>query len=193
MAGFCRTLPYAGTPLKRQLEAEGRLLGTPFEPDYAFLDPKLDRFYDWMLLTFQKRNFTNDGLCEVLRSFLFEARLNLPGRRLFTPGELARLTSITAQANGHALYCLKAALDYVEATPLAKIQINAGFLAALTAHERAHEQRLLAEAHELYWSVRQRQGFSPSHEPVDERGPGGLGGFENSWTVAPRDLISARA
>ena len=41
VAGFCRTLPsrYA---LKAQLEAEGRMLGTPFEPDYNFLDPKLD-------------------------------------------------------------------------------------------------------------------------------------------------------
>jgi anaerobic magnesium-protoporphyrin IX monomethyl ester cyclase len=37
-------LPYAGTPLKVQLEGEGRLKGTPFEPDYDFLDPKLDRF-----------------------------------------------------------------------------------------------------------------------------------------------------
>jgi anaerobic magnesium-protoporphyrin IX monomethyl ester cyclase len=38
VSSFCRTLPYAGTPLKRLLEAEGRLLGTPFEPDYMFLD-----------------------------------------------------------------------------------------------------------------------------------------------------------
>jgi anaerobic magnesium-protoporphyrin IX monomethyl ester cyclase len=54
VAGFCRTLPYTGTPLKHQLEAEGRLLGTAFEPDYNFLDPRLDLFYDWMLLTFPR-------------------------------------------------------------------------------------------------------------------------------------------
>ena len=52
VAPFCRMLPYAGTPIKRRLEAEGRLLGTPFEPDYQFLDPKLDLFYDWMVRTF---------------------------------------------------------------------------------------------------------------------------------------------
>ena len=187
VAGFCRTLPYAGTPLKAQLEAEGRLLGTPFEPDYSFLDPKLDRFYDWMLLTFRERNFTNDGLCELLRSFLFEARLNLPNYREFTPSERAKLNSLTAQANGHALYCLKAALDYVEATPLEKIEINRGFLATLTAHELAQERRLLNQATELYWSVRSRQGVSTASEPT----PGGTGGFENSWTVAPRDLAIA--
>ena len=58
VAPFCRMLPYAGTPIKRQLEAEARLLGTPFEPDYKFLDPKLDLFYDWMVRTFYDRNFT---------------------------------------------------------------------------------------------------------------------------------------
>jgi len=43
-----------GTPIKRKLEAEGRLLGTQFEPDYKFLDPKLDLFYEWMVNTFTK-------------------------------------------------------------------------------------------------------------------------------------------
>jgi anaerobic magnesium-protoporphyrin IX monomethyl ester cyclase len=186
VAGFCRTLPYAGTPLKRQLESEGRLSGSPFEPDYTFLDPKLDRFYDWMLLTFRERNFTNTGLCEVLRSFIFEARLNLADRRRFTGvGETARLGNITAQANGHALYALSAALDYVEATPLAEIGINDGFLAAVRAHEQAQEQRLLAEATDLYWSVR------ASDERRLSGAPGSIGGFENSWTVSPLDLALA--
>ncbi|HWF78581.1 MAG TPA: radical SAM protein [Caulobacteraceae bacterium] len=183
VAGFCRTLPYAGTALKRQLESEGRLMGSPFEPDYTFLDPKLDVFYDWMLLTFRERNFTNTGLCEVLRSFIFEARLNLPDQRRFAAGDAARLTSIAAQANGHALYALSAALDYVEATPLGEIRINDGFLAAVTAHEQAQEQRLLREVTELYCSVRAGDGA------VSPRGPGGVGGFENSWTVSPADLV----
>lgn len=184
MAGFCRTLPYAGTPLKSQLEAEGRLRGTPFEPDYTFLDPKLDRFYDWMLLTFRERNFTNTGLCETLRAFLFEARLNLPGYRTFLPSEQARLQGITAQANGHALYCLRAALDHIEATPVEKIEIKRGFLASLTVHERARERELLAQASEFYWSVRARQGLpAPGFGHL-----GRIGGFENSWTVAPQDF-----
>ena len=75
VAPFCRMLPYAGTPIERKLSAEGRLLGTQFEPDYKFLDPKLDLFYDWMIKAFYERNFTNRGLCHMLRSFLFESRL----------------------------------------------------------------------------------------------------------------------
>ncbi len=38
VAGFCRMLPYAGTPTAAKLAAEGRLSGTAFEPDYRFLD-----------------------------------------------------------------------------------------------------------------------------------------------------------
>lgn len=187
VAGFCRTLPYAGTPLKRQLEAEGRLLGTPFEPDYNFIDPKLDRFYDWMLLTFRQRNFTNDGLCAVLRSLLFDAHLKLPNYLNFKPAECARLHSITAQCNGHALYCLRSALDYIEATPLEKIDIRQGYLAKLTAHELAQERRLAAEVSNLFWSARARQGYRAAEAEKFL----GLGAFENSWTLASQDLAAA--
>jgi anaerobic magnesium-protoporphyrin IX monomethyl ester cyclase len=187
VAGFCRTLPYAGTPLKRQLETEGRLLGTPFEPDYKFLDPKLDLFYDWMLLTFRERNFSNRGLCAVLRSLVFDAHLKLTNFHSFEPRERAQLHSITAQCNGHALYCLRSALDYCEATPLDKIEIRDGYLAKLTAHELDHERRLLAEVSELYWAIHVRHGLSrPRADEIR-----GDGGFENSWTLALQDLPAA--
>jgi hypothetical protein len=184
VAGFCRTLPYAGTPLKRQLEAEGRLLGTAFEPDYNFLDPKLDLFYDWMLLTFRVRNFDNSGLCEILRALVFEAHLNLPGYRNFQSSDRAHLHSITAQCNGHALYCLGAALDYIEATPIEKIDIKHGYLGKLTAHELSQERQLIAELSAFYWSARARQGLlSPESQELRL-----FGAFENSWTLAPQDL-----
>ncbi len=182
VAGFCRTLPYAGTPLKRRLEAEGRLLGTPFAPDYNFLDPKLDRFYDWTLLTFQERNFTNRGLCETLRARLFEAHLDLPGHFAFNAMERARLHALTAECNGYALYALRAALDCIEATPLEDIDIRQGFLASLTAHEREQERQLSAKIDALYFSVRSRQ---PVMMPASRAAPA-LGGFVNTWTYAPR-------
>jgi len=181
VAGFCRTLPYAGTPLKRQLEKEGRLLGTPFEPDYGFLDPKLDLFYDWMLLTFRERNFDNAGLNETLRSMLFEAHLKLPGLRAFQSMDRTRIHSIAAQANGHALYCLGAALDYIEATPLASIDIRSGFLAGLTAHELTQERELEANLATTYWGALARQEHGSTRQRV-------VGGFGNSWTLAEQDL-----
>ncbi len=45
-ATFCKMLPYDGTPIKETLEAAGRLKGDVCAPDYDFLDPRLDAFYD---------------------------------------------------------------------------------------------------------------------------------------------------
>ena len=89
VATFCRTLPYAGTPIADKLRAEGRLLGSQFDPDYNFLDPRLDHFYDWMLHTFHRRNFTDAGLCHILRGLQFELHLDVAGRRPATAGEQA--------------------------------------------------------------------------------------------------------
>ena len=45
-ATFCKMLPYDGTPIKDALEACGRLKGDVCAPDYDFLDPRLDTFYE---------------------------------------------------------------------------------------------------------------------------------------------------
>jgi hypothetical protein len=181
VANFCRTLPYAGTPLKRQLESEGRLKGTPFEPDYNFLDPKLDRFYDWMLLTFRVRNFSNTGLCHILRALTFEAHLRLPGQRHFAPIDRAYVHSLAARCNGYTLNTLRAALDHIDRIPSDKIDIHSGYLADLTSHELAQQRKLTAQVLAFFVSLRQRHGL-----PSDM-----AEGFENSWTLAPSDMESA--
>jgi hypothetical protein len=38
-------LPYGGTPIRDQLEKEGRLRGDLTRPDYVFLDDRLDAYY----------------------------------------------------------------------------------------------------------------------------------------------------
>ena len=44
-ATFCRMLPYDGTAIKTQLENENRMKGNIVNPDYDFLDPRLDGFF----------------------------------------------------------------------------------------------------------------------------------------------------
>jgi radical SAM superfamily enzyme YgiQ (UPF0313 family) len=44
-ATFCRMLPYGGTPIRDQLEREGRLRGDLTHPDYDFLDPRLNEYH----------------------------------------------------------------------------------------------------------------------------------------------------
>jgi hypothetical protein len=114
---------------------------------------------------------------------LFQGHLNLPGRARFSPSERAKLRRVTAECNGHALYCLKSALDYVEATPLEEIDIRGGYLAKLTAHEKAEERQLLAQLGGLYSP---RADWRNLFEGDQEFRP--LGGFENSWTLAAREL-----
>jgi radical SAM superfamily enzyme YgiQ (UPF0313 family) len=43
---FCRMLPYAGTPIEEQLDREGRLRGDLINPDYDFLDPRLNGYFN---------------------------------------------------------------------------------------------------------------------------------------------------
>ncbi len=181
VAPFCRMLPYAGTPVKRKLEAEGRLLGTPFEPDYKFLDPRLDLFYDWMVNTFYERNFTNRGLCHILRGLLFEARLRLPARNRVSEGQRAYLHHLTPVCNRVACYTLRCAVDHIETTPPDRLEREKGYLEGLTAHEKREEARLTNEVAQYYEWVHQ------DHSPI----PGPVGGFEKSWTFYEGDREAA--
>jgi hypothetical protein len=45
-AVFCRMLPYAATPIEHQLAMEGRLRGSVHNPDYNFLDPRLNSYFE---------------------------------------------------------------------------------------------------------------------------------------------------
>jgi radical SAM superfamily enzyme YgiQ (UPF0313 family) len=184
VACFCRMLPYAGTPLKTKLEQEGRLLGTPFEPDYRFLDPRLDLFYDWMLETFYERNFTNTGLCNILRALLFEAHLKMEGISGFDSGKRAYLHHLTAVCNGIACYTLRTAVDFFESRTPEQIERDRSFLKRLTLIEKEEEQKLLADVAGLYGHVHQDtlERELSCTRPVNYDL---LGGFENSWTLAP--------
>lgn len=44
-AEFCRMIPYDGTPIKDDLAKAGRLRGDVLNPDYDFLDPRLEVFF----------------------------------------------------------------------------------------------------------------------------------------------------
>ena len=184
VACFCRMLPYAGTPLKTKLEQEGRLLGTPFEPDYKFLDPRLDLFYDWMLETFYERNFTNTGLCNILRALLFEAHLNMEGIRGFDSVKRAYLHHLTAVCNGIACYTLRTAVDFFESRTPEQIERDRSFLKRLTLIEKEQEHKLLADVAGLYGHVHQetQERELSCTRPVNYDL---LGGFENSWTLPP--------
>lgn len=169
VAPFCRMLPYAGTPIRERLVKEGRLTGSEFQPDYRFLDPKLDIYYEWMIETFHRRNFTAEGLCHLLRYYLFEARLRLRGKGV-APQRLAQLQYIAAVANGVACQVLRSALDHIERTPLETLRRDREFLKALTAHEAREEEQLMQDLRRYCTLVAAERRESVSDS------------FDKSWT-----------
>jgi radical SAM superfamily enzyme YgiQ (UPF0313 family) len=59
---FCRTEVYAGTPIKRILESQGRLTGDYLAWDYEMRDDRVELMFRIMLLAFSRRNFDHDGV-----------------------------------------------------------------------------------------------------------------------------------
>jgi radical SAM superfamily enzyme YgiQ (UPF0313 family) len=113
VAGFCRTLPYVGTPMERQMRKEGRLVGPALEADYRFLDPRLDALWDFSLIAFAGRNYGKDAIWDRLRGLLFEARLDYPGRP-HDPDFRRAAQTLVAASNALLLDVAEEALDHLE-------------------------------------------------------------------------------
>jgi radical SAM superfamily enzyme YgiQ (UPF0313 family) len=69
---FCKMIPYAETDIERKLMSQGRLKGSVVNPDYDFLDPRLDRYYEFLHQTFYEWMFTHTGMLGKLRWHQFE-------------------------------------------------------------------------------------------------------------------------
>ena len=115
VAGFCRTLPYVGTPMEQRMRAEGRLVGPALEADYRFLDPRLDVLWDFSLIAFAGRNYGKDATWDRLRGLLFEARLDYPDRP-HDPDFLMAARTLVHSSNTLLLNVAEEALDYIESS-----------------------------------------------------------------------------
>lgn len=109
---FCKMLPYVGTPIEAELRAAGRLKGAVANPDYDFLDPRLDAFAFLVQRIFSRRNFSGDSGVAFLQKADFQLRL----QKSFNPGfsceeELTSLRSVVARSNQMALHTLEELLD----------------------------------------------------------------------------------
>ena len=115
VAGFCRTLPYVGTPMEQRMRAEGRLIGPALEADYRFLDRKLDVLWDFSLVAFAGRNYGKNATWDRLRGLLFEAHLDYPDQP-HNPDLLAAARSVAAASNALLLDVAEEAVDHIEDT-----------------------------------------------------------------------------
>jgi B12 binding protein/radical SAM family protein len=150
-AGFCRTLPYVGTPMEQQMRAEGRLQGPALEADYRFLDPRLDVLWDFSLVAYAGRNYGKDATWDRLRFLLFEARLDYPGRP-HDPDFRAAAQALTAASNTLLVDTAEEALELIEA---GATDVRDPDLVALARFARAEDERIRGALNAL-WRTRPR-------------------------------------
>ena len=111
---FCKMLPYAGTLIEAELQAAGRLKGTPIRPDYDFADPRLDWYAFIVHRIFTRRNFSAEGSVARLQRADFDRRLkrsfDYPSSRQLQDPDVRRLI---ARSNLVALETLGTLLDEI--------------------------------------------------------------------------------
>jgi radical SAM superfamily enzyme YgiQ (UPF0313 family) len=143
VAGFCRTLPYVGTPVEHKLRAEGRLTGPALEADYRFLDQRLDLFWDFCQVAFDGRNSGPYATWNLLRGMLFDTHFDLPSHRR-DPARHETAQALTRASNTIMLDVVDGALDLIEhgdATGLDDPNLLA--LAQLAHREDKHIRELM--------------------------------------------------
>jgi radical SAM superfamily enzyme YgiQ (UPF0313 family) len=110
---FCKMRPYSGTPIKERLLKEGRLKGTLGQPDYDFLDPRLDWYALFVGKVFHVRNFDMLGLVERLRSAKTDQILTRKFMNEPSADEYERaLRSLTSRVNASTLDTLEYGLRF---------------------------------------------------------------------------------
>src|SRR5260370_11522579 len=114
-ATFSRMLPYGGTPIREALRNEGRLRGDLTQPDYDFLDLRLNEFY--RLLTPTVRPWIHKkGLTYQLDYAWDEYTTVTRLARGLQGAEENReaLQSLTKESNGRLLSHVEECLDGVD-------------------------------------------------------------------------------
>src|SRR4030095_8322261 len=150
-ATFCRMLPYDGTAIKDQLAAEGRLRGDVTNPDYDFLDDRLDGFFREVNETLNMVGWIHGvrSLSPQLDWAWHEVAVTermfkgVPGFRFYRD----RLSSITKSAN-------ELLFDLVEEMSFAHETARSGNYDAEEIEIRCHElnSKLLAARNEFVYT-----------------------------------------
>jgi radical SAM superfamily enzyme YgiQ (UPF0313 family) len=72
---FTKMFPYAGTPIARRLDREGRLRGDLVFPDYDFIDPRVGLLEVFISQAFHEAFFGNYGVVRYLQEASFDCAI----------------------------------------------------------------------------------------------------------------------
>lgn len=151
LVNFCKMSPYAGTPIARRLQEEGRLEGTVACPDYRFHDPKLELLQLFFSQTFNFRNFNENGLVERLRFSKFDTCVI---KKFFSEEYDARayansVRDLIRWCNESALETMSMAANFMEMYDEEKIMDHWHLLQRLAEEEHKTEIRITNELDHL--------------------------------------------
>jgi radical SAM superfamily enzyme YgiQ (UPF0313 family) len=111
---FGRLEVYAGTPILRRLQSEGRLAGSYLAWTYAIPDRRVEMLWRLMYTTMRRRQYTNEGLgkqCSIAYYELMMAKyLHADG---YDPALGDTLRAIVARVNRHSLAMFEEMFDFV--------------------------------------------------------------------------------
>ena len=110
---FCRAEVYAGTPLKRILESQGRLTGDYLAWDYEMREPRVELLFRMMLTAFNRRNFDSDGVHNLNMGIRFD----LEAVRRFFPDVWCgamhdRIVSLSMEIGADSVAHMRRALQF---------------------------------------------------------------------------------
>ncbi len=145
---FGRTELYAGTPLLKRMQAEGRVHGDWLQHDYAMVDADTERIFQLTNAAFHERNFKPDALANTMMSTRFDVEVV----RRFHPEKFRRTWHDEARALSRALGMdsLKGLRTIIDRAIAGEpVQGDAAFCADLSGQLRLAEQRLEDRAHAL--------------------------------------------
>ena len=130
VAPFCRTLPYAGTPIAAPARGGRRACsGRRSSPTTSSSTRGSTSSTTGCSQTFHTAQLHRRRLCHILRCSLFEAHLRMPGANPVIVVERSQLhlpPSPHGDCNRVACYTLRAAIDHIERTPLADLEVDRG-------------------------------------------------------------------
>lgn len=111
---FCRAEVYAGTPLKRSLETQGRLEGSYLAWNYRIRDPRVEVLFRMATTAFHTRNFRRDALANLNMGLRFDgevARFFYPAS--WSPGWQEKAVEFSRTLGRGSVALMREALAFV--------------------------------------------------------------------------------
>ncbi|MEN8177732.1 MAG: radical SAM protein [Pseudomonadota bacterium] len=126
---FCKMLPYAGTPIEKELIDSGRLTGSIAQPDYNYVNSNLDEYYKKLSAALEGWTHGTDAISPTLNLLLHELSVikNQLPILVSTPeyeGYLRKMTRDTNEIVFHLIEMSSNAFKYNNTFPYSTEDLN---------------------------------------------------------------------